>query len=155
MAKTTKAASKSTKKSSKGQRNQFQLLIVVAVFAIIGVGALLITQARQGNVGGGNASIGGVSSCNGGVWAISARAQSSTAALLPVDIFDDSTTGGAGFRLLASNISLPYIMSGNFYTFQDTPLPGAQKVTMYVVVHGGNPAQETILASARILNPCL
>lgn len=144
---------KSVKNKSNVQRNQ--LLIVMAVFAVLGVLTSLFVLAKQGNVGGGNVSIGGVSSCAGTVWTINARAQSSNVALVPVDIFDDSTVSGSGFRMLASNISLPFVGSGNFYTFQAVPQPGTQKYTMYVVGHGGNPAHEAIFASTRMVNPCI
>lgn len=144
---------KGAKNKSNVQRNQ--LLIVMAVFAVLGVLTSVFVLAKQGNIGGGNASIGGFSTCSGTVWTVNARAQASHVALMPVDIYDDNPVSGTGFRMLASNISLPYISSGNFYNFQTVPKPGTQKYTMYVVLHGGNPAQETVLASNRLVNPCI
>ncbi len=154
-------AKKASKTSGKFQQNRLQMLIMVAIFAVIGVGAVVITQAKQGNVGGGNASIGGFSSCAGSVWTITARAQAS-ANIMPVDILDDSTVSGTGYRVIASNITLPTLSptGGNFYNFVVTPQPGAKKVTMLVILHGALSANNTltneaILASNRLVNPCI
>ena len=150
-------AKKASKTNGKSQMNQLQLLMMVAIFAILGVGAIVITQAKQGNIGGGNATIGGFSTCTGSVWTITARAQAN-ANIMPVDILDDSTVSGTGYRVIASNIELPG--GTNFYNFQETPQPGAKKVTMIVILHGALQANNTItneaiLASNRLYNPCI
>lgn len=138
--------------------NVKQLAMVAFVSAFVGVTVTAFASARQGNLAGG-ASIGGVSTCPGGVWTIDARSFSKNSALMNVDIIDDNG-GSSTYRLLASDIHLDV---NNPYTFQVLPRAGTQKETMYVVLHNPNstassvvpPAQEGILASARLLNPCL
>jgi hypothetical protein len=131
-----------------------QLALVVAVFALVGVGALAVSQARQGNTSNSTVSVGGYTVCNGKAWTVNARAWANNVALMNVDIYDTPSASSSSFHLVASNISLPYGLQDP-YTFQTHPESGVKKYDVVVVGHGGSPTANEVFGAFRLLNTCI
>ncbi len=114
---------------TKASFQQSQMLIVVASFVLIGVGALGISRAQHGAGSGlsGNAFIGGVSDCVNGIWTIHASAYSTTSRLGEVDVYE--TLNASQVIKVQNELSLSLTVPT---TFDTTPQPGVTDDVLYV-----------------------
>ncbi len=154
---------KKSSKSAKNNKNtvqQKQMLIVVAIFALIGVAALGISRAQHGagTAAAGNASIGAVPECVSGTWVNHVNLHSNSSFLGEVDVYETLNT--TQVIKIADRLSLS---TTTITTLNSTPAAGVTDDVLYVAPHAdtpvgtttATPGNEVLARSDTYTNPCL